>query len=599
MSLLRNDDVLWYHPLDDFTEFIKDHVWNDAQDNLEFSGSILISGMTPVITGSYARIEESLSAGGYTDIDGATSLTSCFWAKGVFDSFSSLGRNVEIGFENSTVDNTIRLQANNGGAWGFELRLNNTSLAIKNIPTQPVNDDWNFIVLRAEKEGANWRQYASFNGSGWQDLGTVVHDFTAGSNTQTTLQLRNPGTKGIIDEVVFWKDASLFSSEELSNLYELYNTHGVSMDQYSSTYGTPINSGIDCFIEGSIQSSGNISLYIPSQKETSSITLFMSVITPQSGNIDQFIQGHQQSSGNVDQYVEGYQSFSSSGDMYVSGVPFSFASSNLYAQGPLPESGNVNDFIWGHKVSSGNATIFLAGAFPRFDAFVSVARNNPSEELNLFIHGIPLGSPTIFYTNDSATLFIRDLGLDTNVGQSWPSFAKVSTAVVVSGDNTWAVFVRGGNTSNNNISLYTYGHAPGSPPHGTFISGSVPNFINGQSALGGEEGLLSNGYFVDNVEFPVFSKVHFGVVKEFDLYVSGSVLVAPPSSSLSLFIFGILDTTSGSFVSYVFGQDIINDSYNLFILGIQGVEFNNIPLYIEVTDIGLFNQENTLYSHGY
>jgi hypothetical protein len=325
----------------------------------------------------------------------------------------------------------------------------------------------------------------------------------------------------------------------------------------------------------------------------------MFVSTPSSGNTDLYIVGRLISSGNIDQYVYGYQISSGNADMYISGVPAKFASSDLYIQGPLLSSGDIDDFIWGHKTSSGNATLFLGGAFPRFDAFVSVSENSPSEELNLFVHGIPLGSPTIFYTNDTATLFIRDLGLDTNVGQSWPSFVKISTAIVTSGDNTWAAFVRGGNTSNDSTNLYTYGHASGSPPHGTLTSGSITAFINGQSTLGGEEGLLSDGYYVANVEFPTFAKVHLGSIETLSLYISGEIVVAPPSSSIGLFTFGIIDTISDSFVSYIFGQGIVNNSGNLFIFGIQGIEDENVPLYIEVTDIGLFNQETTLYSHGY
>ena len=88
MTLLRNDNVLFYHPLDNTTEYVKDHVWDDVQSNIAFSGGIVVSGLTRNTTVAGANLEEALADGGYTDIDGATRFTACFWASGYYQNNS-------------------------------------------------------------------------------------------------------------------------------------------------------------------------------------------------------------------------------------------------------------------------------------------------------------------------------------------------------------------------------------------------------------------------------------------------------------------------------------------------------------------------------
>lgn len=632
MSLLQNDNVNWYHPLDNTTEYTKDYAWTAFSSNVEFTSSgIITSGLKPIVASTTGYFRGSIVGGGYDLAGGYTRLTTAFWISGIFNE-NSYNYNFYVGLhQGNSLIHVFHLRKFPSNSLTCMIEIQGVHDLTKSIPLYPHDGGWHFVVLDGDHTDTNWRLRVSIDGSGWQDLGLGDKDTnTASFDNHVGFQLRttDPSINLVIDESVWWFDAELFTDQELSNLYELANTYSLPMSQYDSVYGTPHSSGTNLFLKGHLQTSGNTSLYIPGQVETkstdlftegiiqtsgnidlytsgsprgssSSISLYMLVPTPSSGNTDLYITGQSTISDNVNQYIQGYEASSENISLYVSGVPHTFDSSSLYIQGPLPESGNVDDFIWGHKVSSGNTALFLAGAFPRFDAFVSVVQNSPSKELNLFIHGIPLGSPTIFYTNDTVTLFIKDLGLDTNVDRSWPSFVKVPTAVVVPVDNTWISFVRGGNTSDDSIGLYTYGHASGSPPHGTLVSGSVPIIINGQSILGGEEGLLSDGYYAVNVEFPAFSKVHLGLIETFNLYISGTIVVTPPSSSLDLFTFGILDTTSGSFVSYIFGQDVVNDNRNLFVFGIQDIESGNIPFYIEVTDIGLSNKETTLYSHGY
>ncbi len=600
MSLLRNDNVLWYHPLDDTTEYIKNHIWDDIQSNILFSGGIITSGLTRSSTSTGMDLEESLADGGYTDIDGATRFTTCFWASGYYQDNSSF-KTINIGFEDGTVvRNVLKLQKTNTNDLKYNMRFGGNTLASKTISSRPTDDGWNFVVLDTVQEGSDWRMRISFNGEDWQDLGTVAYASLPDSNLRALINVADTSSdRFVLDEVVVWKDSDLFTSSELSNLYELANTHSLPMNQYSSIFPTPANSGIDCFIHGHLQTSGNIGLYIPGQKETRSIDLYMAVMTPSSGSIDDFIHGHIIFSGSMDQYIQGVILSSGDADLYIFGVPVESSSITLYTAGPIPSSGNVDDFIWGHLPASGNFSLFIAGIPDDFSIFVSVSDNNPSDNIDLFIYGVPPGESDTFYTNNTVTLFIKDDGDDNFSNSSWSVFARTADSIAASGIDAWQSFVRVGNSKNNDIGLFIYGHAPGEAPHGILVSGSISTFIAGQATQSGDEGLLSDGYSVSNIETPSFARVHFGSTDTLSLYVSGEVAVIPPSAILNLFIFGILDNTSGSFDSYMFGQDVINNNNNLFIFGIQDLEFDSITLYMEVTNIGLFNQESTLYSHGF
>lgn len=55
----------------------------------------------------------------------------------------------------------------------------------------------------------------------------------------------------------------LFTDEELSNLYELFNTHGTTMDQYTQIYGTPVSGSTDLFLQvpSGISVSGDLFLH--------------------------------------------------------------------------------------------------------------------------------------------------------------------------------------------------------------------------------------------------------------------------------------------------------------------------------------------------
>jgi len=644
MSLLRNDNVLWYHPLDSDTEYTQSFDWTRSANGI-FDTGIVVSGFTQN-SDTTVDIKGGKAAGGYDDLENYDHFTVAFWSSGLYGGVVK-DDYIYIGFGSTSVDdgNGVRYRMSESSNAPFVRLIKRGSTGpAKQVSSFPSIEGWHLTVIDFSLQGSIWQYLVSINGSGWQNVGSGGSADLPDTDVNCIIELKLESTSYniILDEVIIWAGHDVFTESELSNLYELVNTYDSPMNLYGSVFGTTISSGINCFTHGCIQTSGDISLYIPSQKETkstdllinghipiyedisfyisgippvasSSITLYIVAPSPASSDLDLYIvgplfesnsiniftQGHQILSDNVDQYIYGYLPIFDNIDLYISGVPWKSSAINLYTVGPLPVNGNIDDFIWGHAIASSGGSLFVKGAFPTIDAFVSTVRNNPSNSVDLFIHSVASGMDTIFYTNNSATFFINDSGDIPTVNSSWPSFIRVDDAITTGESGTWSAFAKGGNTANDNINMYTYGHAYGEYPHGTSIINSRTLFINGLSLRDGDEGLLDNGYYTINKETPAFAKVHFGLNNSVSMYISGSILTVPPIASTDLFIFGILDTEFGSFTTYTLGLASTSGQTNLFLFGIQDIISSGIPLYIEVTDIGSSNKIRNLYTHGF
>ncbi len=598
---LESGNVVYYHPLDDLVEQTKAHTWTGWFSS-DFVPGVINSGITSVPSTGAMRI---FSTTPYDSFIGSSGIACAFWASG-FLGGDTEGRSVKIGHAGGGSQDTrdaLMLEKVAGSSDNFiTLSIVGFTLRSRTWTSPPDNNtDWNFFVLHFEYESSGWRHRVSVNGSGWADLGVDTNGTGfIYSNAGIEIDDDPSSPKIPLDEVILWKDNDLFTDQELSNLYELANTFNSTMDQYTDTFGTPANSGADLFIHGNTQESGNFSLYIPGQKEAKSASLFMFGFDPNfSDDMTLFEEGHQSTSGNFDQYITGLDVSSGNATLYTLGAPLITSSGDLYIKGPLLASGNITQTMTGHETVSGNFSLFMQGREPDFSAFVGVVDNNPSGTASLFAHGVPFGESTTFYTNDTATLFIKDTGEDRAANSSWSSFVRTEDPILSGFSGTWSSFVRVGNTVNDNIGLYINSHASGENPRGILVSGSFGMFVEGLSTSAGDESLLDNGYFADSLESSAFTKVHLGLSGSTSFYVSGSIAVVPPSATLDLSIFGVLGMPSNSGNLFIPGLDSVNDNYSLFIFGIQGLPSGNAPLYIQVTDIGSLTQETSLYSHGF
>ena len=627
-GLLRDTNVIFYHPLDNFTEHDKGVDWVASLSSF-VPGIIGASGLGSQISSNPFMKLDDIS--GYDNVIGVDHFTVAFWSSGLFDSAERREASFDFAVSADSTRNSIAIRRLSAGGYQprINLEINHVTSTIF-IPSYPIDNGLHFVVIDVKYESASngWQHNVSIDGSGWQNLGIDGYDGVPIQHSQFKIEsIFTPVGSLILDEFVAWSGSAIFTEQELSNLYELGNTLNKPMNEYTSTFGTLVTDNIDCFTHGQDQTSGSISLYIPGQKETKSIDLFtegylpvsgnidlymsgsprvavgsidlfLKVATPSSGSIDNFIHGKQIFVDSIDQYVEGHQIASGNFDLYVSGVPFITSSIDLYVKGPLQTTGSFDDIITGHETSSGNISLFIRN-FTDFAAFVAVVDNNPSNTVDLFIHGIPSGASPSLYINNSIPLFIHNDGSSVEIQSTWSGFVGVDAAIAVASSGTWVSFVRGGNTVNDNIDLYINSHASGEAPRGVSTSGSFTVFIEGKSLQDGDEGLLSNGYFAKSFQASSFAKVHLGVSGTSDLYISGTMTIIPPSATLDLFVFGISGIASGSHALYILGNELITGSHDLFVLGIQGIVSGSIPLFIQVTTLGSLNTEFDLYTHGF
>ena len=581
MSLLRNANALYYHPLDSDTESVQSYDWSRSANGV-FNSGIIVSGFTQ---SSDLTVDTKAGkvAGGYTDLTGNDHFAVAFWCSGLYGNWKD--DKIRIGFGGSSIadGNGMEYLVSEVSAAPFiRLHKRGVSSGGKAVPVFPTTDGWHFTIVDFSLQGSEWRHSVSINGSGWQIAGSGHNSDLPDSDSNCIIELLLESTSEtiILDEVAVWAGHEQFTEPELSNLYELANSLDLSLDQYTNTFGTPVNSGIDCFIHGSAQITGSATLFISAQTVNQSATLF--------------VQGLEQISANRSLYIEGAAiPVSGNANLFTEGAVTLSNTATLYITGPVLSSDNTDCFIHGFAVASGTSTLYIKGQFPTIDAFVSVVDNITTESTDLFIYGTPSGESTSFFTSNNATLFIKDDGSNNIVNASLPSFVKVADAIVVAFSGSWSSFARVGNTADTSASLYINAHASGSAPNGVRVLSSGTLFITG---LGNA---LDDGFSVATLDTSSFTKVHLGMNRSLDLYISGSLGTVQISSDSNLYIFGIKDIHAGSRSLYIEGNKVASNSTSLFVLGIQDTVSGSTTLYIEVTDIGLFNQNTTLYTNGF
>ncbi len=581
MSLLRNANALYYHPLDSDTESVQSYDWTRSANGV-FNSGIIVSGFTQ---SSDLTVDTKAGkvAGGYTDLTGNDHFAVAFWCSGLYGNWKD--DKIRIGFGGSSIadGNGMEYLVSEVSAAPFiRLHKRGVSSGGKAVPVFPTTDGWHFTIVDFSLQGSEWRHSVSINGSGWQIAGSGHNTDLPDSDSNCIIELLLESTSEtiILDEVAVWAGHEQFTESELSNLYELANSLDLPLDQYTNTFGTPVSSGIDCFIHGSAQVTGSATLFISAQTANQSASLFT--------------QGHGQISDNRSLYVEGAAiPVSGSATLFVEGALTHSIAATLYIKGPVLSSDNADCFIHGFAVASGTSSLYIKGEFPTVDAFVSVVANAPTASADLFIYGTPSGESPTSFISQSATLFIKDDGSNNTTNASLPSFVKVEDAIAVAFSGIWPAFARVGNTANASASLYINAHASGSAPRGVQISASGTLFVAG---LGDT---LDDGYSVSTLDTGAFAKVHLGLNRSLDLYISGSLGTVQISAESNLYIFGIQGIHSGSRSLYIEGDSVASNSASLFVLGIQGIATGSAPLYIEVTDVGLFNQNTTLYTHGF
>jgi len=153
-----------------------------------------------------------------------------------------------------------------------------------------------FLVMDFENtSGTNWALNTSVNGAPWvpqgeQNVGSQAV-MTSDENPRVNIG-SGVGASQWIDELVLWagdkETFEQFTDEELSRVYELGNTLGVTMDQY----GTPVSDSFDMYTVGPLAFSGSMNLYTEGPFAFSgSMPLYTEGPFPYNDNMNLFIEG--------------------------------------------------------------------------------------------------------------------------------------------------------------------------------------------------------------------------------------------------------------------------------------------------------------------
>ena len=553
-ALFNVDNVIFYHPCNDSTEFSRNESW--AIDNLDFSDSILTSGIISTQNVDYGEFR---GTGNYSSLFGATRFTACFWSSGFYDSSTTYNQ-IEIGtdydgYNNGNINNGMYIDTQPVSIYGL-----GAGGYAPDPFTAPDTPGWHFTVLdMVQEEDTGWRKRVSFNGSGWQDCGTAGIGTSFGNDAAvkiSTFSLDPPGAV-IIDEVVLWRDTELFTDQELLNLYELYNTHNQTIDQYNNIYGNPINRIISLYISTFGVVNNSINLYIPGQVETDRINLFLcnkQVID----NIDLYIPG-QLESNRIDFFIHGRQTLSD----------------------------NINLFLFNQYFDSG-IDLFIKGVETgNWNIFVRVADTRTVKQLPLIIYG---STEPLSFINNSVDLFIKQIEQRESVIGDWSIFVKAEEASLVATDQTFQVFVKAGNTTFSSIPFYTQGHPSGENPNGILINNTIEFFIDGLGEL------INENFIPINNVFDIFVGVQSGVVDNIDLFIDGFIF---PSQILDLYTFGISGIINDDLDLYIrVSETQVTGLLNLSIFGSLDT-INSIVTLFVFTDVVVEVQDFSLYIHGF
>ncbi len=101
-----------------------------------------------------------------------------------------------------------------------------------------LNDgDPHFLVADFENtSGTTWRLKTSVDGVAFVDQSTATGPAVATGDTDPSVTMSDSASDAYVDELAMWSGHTEFTTSELGQLYDLANTHGVGLDQYTSQF---------------------------------------------------------------------------------------------------------------------------------------------------------------------------------------------------------------------------------------------------------------------------------------------------------------------------------------------------------------------------
>lgn len=292
---------------------------------------------------------------------------------------------------------------------------------------------------------------------------------------------------------------------------------------------------------------------------------------------------HPSGGASPDMYIKGPEFICSSGDFAYPGNPddFTYPSGGLSPDLYILPNDNKNNWF----------TLFIGPPVNRqtWTLYLKTSENSVNDITNLFVQGWQpeSGSSGVNQNFVRNNLYLEASNADypyTAGGTNdWTLFLQAQSGNL-STDDAWILFLQSDTTTSGSIGLYTYGHAPGSPPHGIEISGSVGLVCSVDPDDPSRIGYIP--FDSDTDPWTLFLKCeqgHFGITT---LYISGTVPTLFLASG-NLFIRGLFEQESGIAPLYLMGISGISDNGP-----------NGLYLFLDARE-QVYNTTVHLYAHGY
>lgn len=159
-GLLHDETVIYYHPLDDLTEYTKGLAWSSVDDHASFVPGLIVSGLKLDPGNVLERIFYPAST--YNSVENASGLTTAMWVSG-FLAADAVQRLVEVGIgdDDGLGHRTKVTIYKTTPTTGFYTagRIGDLGTFGSQVWTPPPSNDtdWHFFVVDLRYEGTGWR----------------------------------------------------------------------------------------------------------------------------------------------------------------------------------------------------------------------------------------------------------------------------------------------------------------------------------------------------------------------------------------------------------------------------------------------------------
>lgn len=536
MALLQSQDALWYQPCNlDLIEQVEGLTWSSGI-NARLPAGLIGRGLSNANNSSYGYLYHP--SGAYAPSAGNGSWTFAFWASGIpggLNRYFGGWIDSNTGFSNMTV---VGVTHNSTSGFTPQARLN--GVPTNGSPIQfdvSTSEPW-LVVVRVEFSGGSADFLLSVNGSSFQTAGSA--SIGPPSNTTDSVGVvvfQDTGVgRNILDEAVFWKDTPRFTDGEISNLYELFSVHGLTMDEYSEAFRPNASGVIPLFIDTPKSASGSIPLYANG------------FLPSASGGLDVVVWCNEAS---------------------FSGVI------SLCAIGPSGDHLPVSGYIPLITTGSPNRTHPL---------FMAVLDGQVSGISPLFTYGS--SGVAVAPVSSDIPLYVANDSSPSSRSRSGAAFLKASGQSGVA-STPHSLFLKTGDEVGNQTRSM-----PLTIPGPLASSSHVPMRIVGSGSPGSE------GYTPKSRSNSLFIKTQDGTQAYLDFFCEGRGPV-DASGHMDLSTYGILGRPSGSVAGFVEGYNIVSGVVPLWLFGVAGVPSGASFLFLLGPDRDDVSGATLLYAHGY